>query len=100
MVSSGRMIIQGPMDYKRKGSGNGFAGCVARGLIQAGVRADDPASISDGRRRETVPPPLRITIVNAGYGSTNYWVVSAGSSRLLVDLGYPGTMGIMRAALL
>lgn len=30
------------------------------------------------------------TIVNVGYRSTNYWVVSAGSSRLLVDLGWPG----------
>ena len=40
-----------------------------------------------------------ITIVNVGYRSTNYWVVSAGRSRLLVDLGWPGTMGRMRAAL-
>ncbi len=40
-----------------------------------------------------------ITIVNVGYRSTNYWVISAGASRLLVDLGYPGTMGMMRASL-
>src|SRR5579864_6615060 len=40
-----------------------------------------------------------VTIVNAGYRSTNYWVVSAGTSRLLVDLGYPGTLGTMRANL-
>jgi len=40
-----------------------------------------------------------ITIVNVGYRSTNYWVVSAGTSRLLLDLGYPGTMGTMRANL-
>jgi ribonuclease/clavin/mitogillin len=40
-----------------------------------------------------------ITIVNVGYLSTNYWVISAGRSRLLVDLGYPGTMGTMRARL-
>jgi endoribonuclease LACTB2 len=40
-----------------------------------------------------------LTIVNVGYRSTNYWVVSAGTSRLLVDLGYPGTMGTMRAGL-
>ena len=39
------------------------------------------------------------TIVNVGYSSTNYWVVSAGRSRLLVDLGYPGTMGLMRRSL-
>ncbi len=37
-----------------------------------------------------------LTIVNVGYLSTNYWVVSAGRSRLLIDLGYPGTMGKMR----
>jgi endoribonuclease LACTB2 len=40
-----------------------------------------------------------ITIVNVGYLSTNYWVVSAARSRILVDLGYPGTMGTMRARL-
>jgi len=34
-----------------------------------------------------------VSIVNVGYRSTNYWVVSAGTSRLLVDLGWPGTMG-------
>jgi glyoxylase-like metal-dependent hydrolase (beta-lactamase superfamily II) len=37
--------------------------------------------------------------VNVGYRSTNYWVVSAGRSRLLVDLGWPGSMGQMRANL-
>ncbi len=40
-----------------------------------------------------------LTITNVGYLSTNYWVVSAGRSRLLVDLGYPGTMGTMRSRL-
>jgi glyoxylase-like metal-dependent hydrolase (beta-lactamase superfamily II) len=40
-----------------------------------------------------------VTIVNVGYRSTNYWVVSAGRCRLLVDLGYPGTLGIMQANL-
>ena len=42
---------------------------------------------------------LKTTIVNVGYRSTNYWVVSAGASRLLVDLGWPGTMGEMLANL-
>src|SRR4030065_1366630 len=42
---------------------------------------------------------LPLTIVNVGYLSTNYWVISAGRSRLLVDLGYPGTLGSMRARL-
>ena len=41
----------------------------------------------------------KVTIVNVGYRSTNYWVISAGASRLLVDLGWPGTMGMMRASL-
>ena len=41
----------------------------------------------------------KTTIVNVGYRSTNYWVVSAGRSRLLVDIGWPGTMGMMRAVL-
>jgi len=40
-----------------------------------------------------------LTIVNAGYRSTNYWVVSAGPSRLLVDIGWPGTLGMMKASL-
>lgn len=40
-----------------------------------------------------------VTIVNVGYRSTNYWVVSAGTSRLLVDLGWPGSLGQMRANL-
>ncbi len=46
-----------------------------------------------------MPQHTPLTIVNVGYRSTNYWVVSAGASRLLVDLGYPGTMGLMRASL-
>lgn len=40
-----------------------------------------------------------VTIVNVGYRSTNYWVISAGPSRLLVDLGWPGSMGTLRANL-
>ena len=43
--------------------------------------------------------PKPVTIVNVGYRSTNYWVISAGASRVLVDLGWPGTMGTMRANL-
>ncbi len=34
-----------------------------------------------------------LTIVNVGYRSTNFWVVSAGRSRILVDLGWPGMAG-------
>jgi hypothetical protein len=43
--------------------------------------------------------PVPVTIVDVGYRSSHYWVVSAGISRLLVDLGWPGTMGRMRANL-
>ena len=46
-----------------------------------------------------MPEPNLVTIVNVGYRSTHYWVISAGTSRLLVDLGWPGTMGTMRANL-
>ena len=39
------------------------------------------------------------TVVNVGYRSTNYWVVSALNNRLLIDIGWPGTMGELRAQL-
>lgn len=44
-------------------------------------------------------PPHPPTIVNVGYRSTNYWVISNGRSRLLVDIGWPGTLGTMKANL-
>jgi ribonuclease/clavin/mitogillin len=44
-------------------------------------------------------PPSAVSIVNVGYRSTNYWVISAGRSRVLVDLGWPGTMATLRANL-
>ncbi|HEX9564623.1 MAG TPA: MBL fold metallo-hydrolase [Gemmatimonadaceae bacterium] len=40
-----------------------------------------------------------LTIVNVGYRSTNFWVVSAGTSRLLVDPGWPGRVGELLANL-
>lgn len=39
------------------------------------------------------------TIVDVGYRSTHFWVVSAGRSRLLVDLGWPGRFGELAANL-
>lgn len=42
---------------------------------------------------------MTVTVVNVGYRSTNFWVVSLGATRLLVDLGWPGTMWQMRANL-
>ena len=46
-----------------------------------------------------MPKPSRVNIVNVGYRSTDYWVISAGTWCLLVDLGWPRTMGTMRANL-
>ncbi|HEU5218643.1 MAG TPA: MBL fold metallo-hydrolase [Gemmatimonadales bacterium] len=40
-----------------------------------------------------------LTVVNIGYRSTNFWVVSAGTSRLLVDLGWPGMVAPLLANL-
>ena len=42
-------------------------------------------------------PP--VTVVNVGYRSVNVWVVSARTSRLLVDLGWPGMAGRLLANL-
>ena len=39
------------------------------------------------------------SIVNVGYRSTNFWVVSAGRSRLLVDLGWPGMLSALASNL-
>jgi ribonuclease/clavin/mitogillin len=41
----------------------------------------------------------RLSIVNVGYRSTNFWVLSAGRSRLLVDLGWPRMLGALEAEL-
>lgn len=41
---------------------------------------------------------MALPIVNVGYRSTNYWMLGAGPNRLLVDLGWPGTLGTMKAA--
>lgn len=42
---------------------------------------------------------VRPSILNAGYRSTNFWVLSSGRARLLVDLGWPGQLGALLAAL-
>ena len=44
-------------------------------------------------------PSPSVSAVNVGYRSTNYWVISARRSRVLVDLGWPGTMGTLCANL-
>ncbi|HSA55470.1 MAG TPA: MBL fold metallo-hydrolase [Gemmatimonadaceae bacterium] len=46
-----------------------------------------------------MPSSAPVTIVNVGYRSTNFWVVSAGRSRLLVDLGWPGLVAPLLANL-
>jgi ribonuclease/clavin/mitogillin len=40
-----------------------------------------------------------LTIVNVGYRSTNFWVVSTPKARLLVDLGWPGMFAALEAEL-
>jgi glyoxylase-like metal-dependent hydrolase (beta-lactamase superfamily II) len=40
-----------------------------------------------------------VTVVNVGYRSTNYRVISAGRSRQLLDLGWPGLCGALEAEL-
>ena len=43
--------------------------------------------------------PKRPAIVNVGYRSTNFWVVSGAKSRLLIDLGWPGMFSALTAEL-
>lgn len=40
-----------------------------------------------------------MNIVNVGYDSTNYYVIEQGHQRLLVDVGWPGTLPKFRASL-
>ncbi len=40
-----------------------------------------------------------MNIVNVGYGSTNYYVLGDGNNRLLVDVGWSGTLGRLQANL-
>jgi ribonuclease/clavin/mitogillin len=40
-----------------------------------------------------------MNFVNVGYDSTNYYVIGDGKSRLLVDVGWPGTLGKFLAIL-
>lgn len=39
------------------------------------------------------------TIVSVSFRSTNYYVISAGATRLMVDLGWPGMLGGLKAEL-
>jgi ribonuclease/clavin/mitogillin len=40
-----------------------------------------------------------LNIVNVGYDSTNYYVIETERTRLLVDVGFPGTLPKLRHAL-
>jgi glyoxylase-like metal-dependent hydrolase (beta-lactamase superfamily II) len=40
-----------------------------------------------------------VSIVNVGYRSTNFWVVSTKTTRLLIDLGWPGMFAALEAEL-
>jgi ribonuclease/clavin/mitogillin len=66
------------------------------------ISSPPPGGLARGRQAAKgvkILQTMSMTIVNVGYRSTNYWVISAGTSRLLVDLGWPGSMGMMRASL-
>ncbi|MFN8582548.1 MAG: MBL fold metallo-hydrolase [Gemmatimonadaceae bacterium] len=44
--------------------------------------------------------PSRATnVVNVGYDSTNYYVLGQGANRLLIDIGWPGTLAKLEAQL-
>jgi glyoxylase-like metal-dependent hydrolase (beta-lactamase superfamily II) len=40
-----------------------------------------------------------LNIVNVGYDSTNYYVLQQGATRLLIDVGFPGTLPRLEANL-
>ena len=40
-----------------------------------------------------------MNIVNVGYDSTNYYIVEAGTGKLLIDCGWPGTLPKLTATL-
>jgi len=40
-----------------------------------------------------------VNLINVGYDSTNYYVLAAPRARLLVDVGFPGTLPKLQAAL-
>jgi glyoxylase-like metal-dependent hydrolase (beta-lactamase superfamily II) len=40
-----------------------------------------------------------MNIVNVGYDSTNYYMVEQDRKRLLVDVGWPGSLPKLRASL-
>ncbi len=99
-----------------EGSHSSASGIGSSGVRKSGIRQRHAASYrrpgpSQGMRakrmavRYIAAPDSgmfarpRISIVNVGYRSTNVWVVSAGTSRLLLDLGWPGTMDTLRANL-
>lgn len=44
-------------------------------------------------------PRKMVNIVNVGYDSTNYYIIESERGRLLVDVGYPGTLPKLRHAM-
>jgi endoribonuclease LACTB2 len=47
----------------------------------------------------SLPPPARANVVNVGYDSTNYYLLGSDDARLLVDVGFPGTLPRLLATL-
>lgn len=50
-------------------------------------------------QNHAMPAASAPTIVNVGYKSTNVWVISTPATRFMLDLGWPGTLGLLRANL-
>jgi glyoxylase-like metal-dependent hydrolase (beta-lactamase superfamily II) len=44
-----------------------------------------------------VPTPSPLNIINVGYDSTNYYVLSDKSPKLMIDTGWPGTLTRLQA---
>lgn len=40
-----------------------------------------------------------LNVVNVGYDSTNYYIIETAATRLLVDVGFPGTLPKLSHAL-
>src|SRR5262249_28656670 len=112
----------GRQDRQRRARADGRARArlgQKRALLEGRVRLDARAERVDAVDRRRAPDGNRAaaarerdhpqdrreegivdcSVLNVGYRSTNYWVVSAGRSRMLVDLGWPGTIGTMKANL-
>jgi glyoxylase-like metal-dependent hydrolase (beta-lactamase superfamily II) len=91
-------------------SGNGMLSVNGQhGVTLLPVRAGAVATTESTRARcwscscatpQTIPQESGMrNIVNVGYDSTNYYVIETATTKLLVDVGFPGTLPKLRHAL-